>query len=119
MIKTEHISPKQLEILRFPYYDDYDALICDGAIRSGKTIWCGISFILWGMSKFKECNFAICGKTIASAVRNVVKPLLSIKYLKDNFTLHYSAKDSLLTITRGRTRITFTYLLVVMNHHSN
>ena len=104
MIKTEHISPKQLEILRFPYYDDYDALICDGAIRSGKTIWCGISFILWGMSKFKECNFAICGKTIASAVRNVVKPLLSIKYLKDNFTLHYSAKDSLLTITRGRTK---------------
>ena len=30
------ISPKQQKILAFPY-SKYDALICDGAVRSGKT----------------------------------------------------------------------------------
>ena len=33
------ISPKQKKILAFPY-SRYDALICDGAVRSGKTsVW--------------------------------------------------------------------------------
>lgn len=30
------ISPKQKKILSFPY-SSYDAIICDGAVRSGKT----------------------------------------------------------------------------------
>lgn len=30
------ISDKQKKILAFPY-SSYDALICDGAVRSGKT----------------------------------------------------------------------------------
>lgn len=101
-MNTNLISYKQQEILRFPYYDQYEALICDGAVRSGKTIWCVISYILWSMSTFKEQNFAICGKTIASAVRNVVKPLMRIKYIKDRFTLHYNKQESLLIVTKGK-----------------
>ena len=38
-------SEKQREILRFPYRD-YDALICDGAVRSGKTSVMSLSFFL-------------------------------------------------------------------------
>ena len=53
-MESKLISDKQQEILRFPYYDDYDAIICDGAIRSGKTIWCSISFVLWAMANFNE-----------------------------------------------------------------
>ena len=30
-------------------YEDYDAIICDGAVRSGKTVCMGISFISWAM----------------------------------------------------------------------
>ena len=86
MLQTT-ISSKQFEILKFPYMKDYDALICDGAIRSGKTVFCSISFIIWAMSKFNNCNFGICGKTIASCERNLIKPLMQIDYLRNEFTL--------------------------------
>jgi len=46
-------------------------IICDGAIRSGKTIAMGISFFMWAMCCFNGQNFAICGKTIGSFRRNV------------------------------------------------
>ena len=39
------LSSKQREILRFPY-TDYTALICDGAVRSGKTSIMSLSFVL-------------------------------------------------------------------------
>ena len=100
MLQTT-ISSKQFEILKFPYMKDYDALICDGAIRSGKTVFCSISFIIWAMSKFNNCNFGICGKTIASCERNLIKPLMQIDYLRNEFTLKYNKQSSLLTITRG------------------
>lgn len=100
-MESKLISDKQQEILRFPYYDDYDAIICDGAIRSGKTIWCSISFVLWAMANFNECNFAICGKTIGSATRNVIKPLRKVKYMRKQFDMHYSSKEALLTIKRN------------------
>jgi PBSX family phage terminase large subunit len=35
-----------------------------------------ISFFLWGQKHFKNCVFAICGKTIQAASRNVIYPLL-------------------------------------------
>ena len=53
-------SEKQREILRFPYRD-YDALICDGAVRSGKTSVMSLSFFLWAMGRFNGCAFALCG----------------------------------------------------------
>ena len=40
------ISPKQKKILAFPY-SRYDALICDGAVRSGKTSLMVLAFIDW------------------------------------------------------------------------
>ena len=100
----EAISMKQIEVLRFPYMDGYEALICDGAIRSGKTIFCGLSFVLWAMSNFNECNFGIAGKTIASTERNILKPIMAIKYLKLRFGMSYNRKENLLTIVRGNKR---------------
>lgn len=58
-------------------YKDCDAIICDGAVRSGKTLCMSISFILWSLSAFNGRNFAICGKTIRGVRRNVVSPLLA------------------------------------------
>lgn len=108
-MNTKLISPKQIEILKFPYYEEYDAIICDGAVRSGKTIWGIISFVIWAMSNFREHNFAICGKTIASAVRNVVKPVMKIKYMRDNFVMHYNKQESLLVIKRGH-KVNYFYI---------
>lgn len=51
---------------------DYDGIIADGAIRSGKTVCMSLSFILWAMSSFSGQNFALCGKTIGSFRRNVL-----------------------------------------------
>ncbi len=54
----------------------YDALICDGAIRSGKTLSMGLGFFCWAMRCFDHMKFGICGKTIASLRRNALSELL-------------------------------------------
>ena len=72
-------SKKQLQLLTWwtdnSPYKDFDVVIADGSIRSGKTVSMGLSFVLWAMNDFNGQNFAICGKTIHSARRNVVQPL--------------------------------------------
>ena len=56
-------------------FKNYDGIICDGSIRSGKTVAMTVGFIIWSMSTFRGLNFAICGKTIESLRRNVITPL--------------------------------------------
>lgn len=97
-------SAKQKEILRFPYTGK-TALICDGAVRSGKTTVMSLSYLLWSMANFNNQNFGICGKTVISAERNVIKPLLAIKYLKDHFTIRFA--NHILTVRRGGRTNTF------------
>ena len=75
-------SKKQLAVLTWGYpgspMESRDALICDGAVRSGKTLCMAISFVFWAFFRFRGQSFAFCGKTIASLRRNVVSPLLSV-----------------------------------------
>ena len=72
-------SKKQLQLLTWwtnnSPYKDFDIVIADGSIRSGKTVSMALSFTLWAMTEFNGQNFAICGKTIHSARRNVIQPL--------------------------------------------
>ena len=53
-----------------------EAIVCDGAVRSGKTMAMGLSFFLWAMTAFNGQRFGICGKTIASLRRNVLGEIL-------------------------------------------
>ena len=53
-----------------------EAILCDGAVRSGKTMAMGLSFFLWASACFDGRQFALCGKTIASVRRNVLSELL-------------------------------------------
>lgn len=55
-----------------PKLGSFDAIICDGAVRSGKTVCMVVGFFLWSMANFDGKVFALCGKTIASLRRNVV-----------------------------------------------
>ena len=48
-----------------------DGILCDGSIRSGKTLSMTVGFLLWSMSQFDGQSFAICGKTVESLRRNV------------------------------------------------
>ena len=53
-----------------------EAIVCDGAVRSGKTLAMGLSFFLWAMTCFDGKRFGVCGKTIASLRRNVLSEIL-------------------------------------------
>ena len=72
-VKFKQFSKKQLQVLTWwanPIISQkYNAVIADGSIRSGKTMSMSLSFVLWAMSNFNECNFAICGKTVGSCRR--------------------------------------------------
>ena len=81
-MRFENFSDKQTLALSWwsdsSPYEDYDAIICDGAVRSGKTLCMGISFVCWAMRRFDGFGFGMCGKTIASLRRNVVSVLLPV-----------------------------------------
>lgn len=96
------ISEKQLKILAFPY-SDYDVLICDGAVRSGKTSIMAVSFIDWAMREFNGQRFGICGKTVDSAVKNIIVPYISMSYAKKRYTLRWRRADKVLEVRRGHT----------------
>ncbi len=61
-----------------PRYRSYDAIICDGAVRSGKTLSMSLGFVLWACSSFNGNSFALCGKTVTSLRRNVVTPMIPL-----------------------------------------
>ncbi len=79
-MKISSFSPKQKLTLNWwsrPDYSGYDAIICDGAVRSGKTLSMSLGFVFWASSSFSGGTFAMCGKTVTSLRRNVVTPLLA------------------------------------------
>lgn len=55
---------------------DFDGIICDGAIRSGKTSCMALSFVIWASVNFQLRSFAFCGKTISSLKRNMLEELI-------------------------------------------
>lgn len=59
-------------------YRDMDAIICDGAVRSGKSLCMFVSFIVWAMTNFKNASFAVCGRTASSVRRNLIAPYLPV-----------------------------------------
>lgn len=82
-------------------YHDKKAIICDGSVRSGKTVSMIIGFVHWAMRFFDGKNFGICGKTVSSTERNIVTPLLSMVDITDYYDVTYRRGDSLLTIRNG------------------
>ena len=54
-----------------PGLNAYDGILCDGAVRSGKTVSMVVGFFLWSMATFDRQNFAICGKTVGALRRNI------------------------------------------------
>ena len=75
-------SPKQRTVLTWwregGPYEGYQAILCDGAVRSGKTFCTGLSFFCWAMRSFDGRNFALCGKTITSVRRNLLRELVPV-----------------------------------------
>ena len=55
-----------------PGLKDFDGILCDGAVRSGKTVSMVVGFFLWSMASFDHATFAICGKTVGALRRNIL-----------------------------------------------
>ncbi len=85
---------------------DFDGIIADGAIRSGKTLSVSLSFVMWAMKTFNGMNFAMCGKTISSFRRNVLS-LLKRMLKSRGYKVDDKRGDNIVTVTRGKVRNEF------------
>lgn len=100
------LSRQQMKIFAFPY-TKYDALICDGAIRSGKTRLMTVAFIDWAMRNFDGVRFGICGKTVDSAVKNIILPYMGLAYAAKSYKLKWKRTDKTLEVSGGGRRNIF------------
>lgn len=87
-------------------YAGRDAVICDGAVRSGKTLCLGISFVTWACGCFQGRSFALCGKTIRSLKRNLVTTLLPA-LSESGFSCKFKVGENLVEIGYGKSRNRF------------
>lgn len=94
------ISKKQRQIMAFPF-TKYDALIADGAIRSGKTVFMMLSFVDDAMRRYNNQRFGICGKTVDSTVKNIIMPYLGLTYAQDKYRIQWRRSDKLLVVSDG------------------
>ena len=101
-------SEKQKTVLRWWCTPErqYEAIICDGAVRSGKTFCMGLSFVCWAMARFQGAALGLCGKTTVSLRRNLVRGLIPV--LEElGFRCEEKVSRNLFTVKRGGRENTF------------
>lgn len=105
VFKFRPFSRKQKQVLTWwlpnSPVKDYDGIIADGAIRSGKTVCMSLSFVFWAMERFSGQNFAMCGKTIGSFRRNVLF-WLKLMLRSRGYRVQDHRADNLVEISRGQ-----------------
>lgn len=94
------ISQKQAKILAFPY-SKYDALICDGAVRSGKTSIMMWAFVRWAMESFSGQRFGVCGRTVDSCTKNIIVPFTEMSLAKERYIIRWRRGDKVMEVRRG------------------
>ncbi|MCR8983499.1 PBSX family phage terminase large subunit [Brevibacillus laterosporus] len=95
--KFQPFSLKQKKLLAWwtdgSPYKDYDMVIAEGAIRSGKTISMIDSFITWSLAKHRHQNFIVAGKSMGALKRNVLEPMFQILTAK-GIDYHYHRSEN-------------------------
>ncbi len=91
-----------------PSLKEHEGIICDGAVRSGKTVCMADGFFLWSMASFSGGTFGICGKTIASLRRNVIGNLQ--QWLGDLLEIKENRSENKLTVSNGKGHTNVYYL---------
>lgn len=85
---------------------DMDGILCDGAVRSGKTLCLGISFFCWAMGRFDRAQFGLCGTTMAAVERNVLAGTLPV--LREmGFEIEEKKSKNMLSVRLGGRENTF------------
>lgn len=104
VFRFKPFSRKQRKVLnwwcRSSPVRDYNGIIADGAIRSGKSVAMSLSFVVWAMSEFESCNFAMCGKTIGSFRRNVLF-WLKLMLRSRGYSVSEQRTENLVVVRRG------------------
>ena len=111
MSRIRKFSPKQLQVMKW-WKQDRDAIICDGAVRSGKTLCMGVAFLLWAMICFHDQQFALCGKTIGALRRKLLPGALAeLRQLgatweerrsENSITMHFGGRTNRFLLFGGR-----------------
>ena len=95
------LSEKQLDIIRFRR-SPLKILIADGCVRAGKTVWMAFAAVTDVMERYNRQRFGICGKTVSSAYKNIVVPMMGMTWFSTNgFSLKWKSSENTLVIKRG------------------
>lgn len=107
-MQYQKLSPRQNLTATWWMRDDFkdmDGIICDGSIRSGKTVSMSVGFITWAMNAFDNQKLAICGKTIEALRRNVTTNIP--QWLEGIYTFAERRSENKLVVTSGSRTNTF------------
>lgn len=111
-MKLQTFSPKQMKVLSWwcqgSENAESSAIICDGAVRSGKTMCMGLSFISWAFYRFQGESFAFCGKTIRSLKRNLITPLMPV-LRQIGFRCQMRSSENFMEIQYGKRKNRFYF----------
>ena len=102
--KWQPFSDKQKKIMTWwcdaSPYKNWDGIIADGSVRSGKTVSMAPAFVNWAMVNYDECDFALCGKTVGSLRRNVINTLKQ-QLISLGYEYEEKRTENLIVITDG------------------
>lgn len=86
-------SPKQEQILYWwtPASPNKNKAYfqAEGSVRCGKTVVADFSFINWASYTFDREEFALCSKTIGTAIRNQVRPLMKVLSVEPSYEIEF------------------------------
>jgi len=86
-------SPKQEQILYWwtpeSPYKDYAYFQAEGSVRCGKTVLADFSFVNWASYTYDQEEFALCSKTIGTAIRNQVRPLMKVLSVEPSYEVQF------------------------------
>lgn len=115
VFKFKPFSRKQRQVLNW-WMDgspvkDYEGIIADGAIRSGKTVSMSLSFVFWAMDSFDGQNFIMAGKTISSFQRNVLTNLKVMLLSRGYRYIHHISGETpnMLEVMKGN-KVNYFYI---------
>ncbi len=115
IFKFKPFSRKQRQVLNW-WMDgspvkDYEGIIADGAIRSGKTVSMSLSFVFWAMDSFDGQNFIMAGKTISSFQRNVLTNLKVMLLSRGYRYIHHISGETpnMLEVMKGN-KVNYFYI---------
>lgn len=110
--KYAPFSAKQLKLLTWwmpknPYSSSF-GVIAEGSVRSGKTVAMALSFFFWSMSD-TGYNYALSGKTVMSARRNIIEPITELLRMRGYKVLDLKSEGKLIVSYKGRTNVYYIF----------